>query len=136
MFAPTASNPLHAHIEALAVAAPRLVAEAPPDFRLSAVSYRIAALEEQLRQQVREPRTVLTAGRRVMLFWVEAAAKARIEQCSCDVRAVPRSVQPWQDLTVPAFRMLQHLGATFGNTQKAVAFIPANVGWRELENVT
>lgn len=53
LFLPTAANPLHAHLEALAVAAPRLLAEAPPDFRLSAVSYRIAALEEQLRQQVR-----------------------------------------------------------------------------------
>ncbi|CAM9117583.1 unnamed protein product, partial [Pylaiella littoralis] len=51
LFLPTAANPLHAHLEALAVAAPRLLAEAPPDFRLSAVSYRIAALEEQLRQQ-------------------------------------------------------------------------------------
>lgn len=53
VFTPTAANPLHAHLEALAVAAPRLLAEAPPDFRLSAVSCRIAALEEQLRQQVR-----------------------------------------------------------------------------------
>lgn len=51
-FAPTAANPLHEHLEALAVAAPRLLGEAPPDFRLSAVSYRIAALEKQLRQQV------------------------------------------------------------------------------------
>eukprot|EP00752_Nemacystus_decipiens_P005034 g4572.t2 len=51
-FAPSAANPFHEHLEALAVAAPRLLGEAPPDFRLSAVSYRIAALERQLRQQV------------------------------------------------------------------------------------
>ncbi|CAM9188256.1 unnamed protein product, partial [Ectocarpus sp. 12 AP-2014] len=51
LYVPTSPNPLHAHLEALAAAAPRLLAEAPPDFRLSAISHRIAALEEQLRQQ-------------------------------------------------------------------------------------
>ncbi|CAB1096681.1 unnamed protein product [Ectocarpus sp. CCAP 1310/34] len=52
LYVPTSPNPLHAHLEALAAAAPHLLAEAPPDFRLSATSHRIAALEEQLRQQV------------------------------------------------------------------------------------
>lgn len=52
LYVPTSPNPLHAHLEALAAAAPRLLAEAPPDFRLSANSHQIAALEEQLRQQV------------------------------------------------------------------------------------
>ncbi|CAN0034680.1 unnamed protein product [Ectocarpus sp. 6 AP-2014] len=51
LYVPTSPNPLHAHLEALAAAAPRLLAEAPPDFRLSAISHRIAVLEEQLRQQ-------------------------------------------------------------------------------------
>ncbi|CAM9353325.1 unnamed protein product [Ectocarpus sp. 4 AP-2014] len=51
LYVPTSPNPLHAHLEALAAAAPRLLAEAPPDFRLSATSHRIAVLEEQLRQQ-------------------------------------------------------------------------------------
>ena len=54
-FVPTASNPLHAHLEDLAAAPSRqaLLEDAPPDFRLSAVSYRIASLEKQLREQVR-----------------------------------------------------------------------------------
>lgn len=54
VFTPMVANPLHAHLDALAVAAPRLLVDAPPDFRLWAVCHRIAALEEQLRQQVRE----------------------------------------------------------------------------------
>lgn len=52
VFAPTAVNPLHAHLEALVSANPRFMAEAPPDCRLSAISYQIAGLEEQLRLQV------------------------------------------------------------------------------------
>ncbi|CAM9208095.1 unnamed protein product, partial [Scytosiphon promiscuus] len=50
-FTTTIPNPLHAHLDALAVAAPRLLVDAPPDFRLWAVCHRIAALEDQLRQQ-------------------------------------------------------------------------------------
>lgn len=53
-FTSTVPNPLHAHLDALSVAAPRLLVDAPPDFRLWAVCHRIATLEEQLRQQVRE----------------------------------------------------------------------------------
>lgn len=52
-FQPSAPNPLHAHIEALAAAAPRLMEDAPPDFRLLAVSYQMAALLDQLRDEAR-----------------------------------------------------------------------------------
>lgn len=62
-FVPTAANPLHAYIEALAAAAPRLMGEAPPDLRLLAVSYQIASLEEQLRKQVCRLGLVKAGGR-------------------------------------------------------------------------
>lgn len=51
-FLPTVANPVHAHLDALVAAAPWLVREAPPDFRLSAMTYQIAALEDKLQQQV------------------------------------------------------------------------------------
>ncbi|CAM9104527.1 unnamed protein product, partial [Hapterophycus canaliculatus] len=50
-FTPTVSNALHTHLDALAVAVPRLLVDAPPDYRLWAACHRMAALEEQLRQQ-------------------------------------------------------------------------------------
>lgn len=58
-FHPTAVNPLHAYLAALAAVPPgRTMAvggeEAPPDFRLSAMSYQIASLEKNLWEQVRK----------------------------------------------------------------------------------
>ncbi|CAM9108372.1 unnamed protein product, partial [Discosporangium mesarthrocarpum] len=47
---PEVSNPLHDHIEVLA-RSPQLMGEAPPDYRLRALEYQIAAMEQQQRMQ-------------------------------------------------------------------------------------
>eukprot|EP00903_Cladosiphon_okamuranus_P011996 g11265.t1 len=100
-FAPTATNPLHEHLEALAVAAPRLLGEAPPDFRLSAVACRIAALEKQLRQQeargeawnipVFTAGTTLSAGGRPHAGYPEHPAQAFPETDDGEVSGSPRA---------------------------------------------
>lgn len=51
VFRPTAVNPVHRHMEDL-MRVPRLMSDAPPDYRLMAISYRILELEDQQRKEV------------------------------------------------------------------------------------
>lgn len=50
---PSAGNTLYRHIQELVQAPPEFLADAPPDHRLIAISYQIAALEKKQREQVR-----------------------------------------------------------------------------------
>lgn len=55
LFKPTAANPMDRYFQEL-LRQPQLMADAPPDYRLMAMRYRISELEEHQRLQVRQSR--------------------------------------------------------------------------------